>query len=45
MQPPSDKGMKVYILGLGHLTKMAAMPIYGKNLNKVSFPKPLGRLP
>ena len=26
------KGMKVYINELGHMTSMAAMPIYGKNL-------------
>ena len=25
-------GNKVYINGLGHMTKMAATPIYGKNL-------------
>ena len=31
MQPPG-KGGGVYIFGLGHMTKMAAMPIYGKNL-------------
>ena len=24
-------GTKVYIIGPGHMTKMAAMPIYGKN--------------
>ena len=26
-------GTKVYIIGPGHMTKMAAMPIYGKTLN------------
>ena len=26
--------MKVCSNGLGHMTKMAAMPIYGKNLKK-----------
>ena len=26
------KGQKVYINGPGHMTKMATMPIYGKNL-------------
>ena len=25
-------GMKIYTCEFGHLTKMAAMPIYGKNL-------------
>ena len=32
VEPPWDGGTKVYINGLGHMTKMAAMPIYGKNL-------------
>ena len=31
MEPPWDREMKVYSNGLGHMTKMAAMPIYGKN--------------
>ena len=30
-------GMKVYISGPGHMTKMAAMPIYGKNHKKSSL--------
>ena len=34
------RGTKVYINGLGHMTKMAAMPIYGKNLKKSSSPEP-----
>ena len=29
----------------GHMTKMAATPIYGKNLKKSSSPEPFGRLP
>ena len=29
--------MKVYINGPGHMTKMTAMPIYGKNLKKSSL--------
>ena len=29
--------MKVYSNGPGHMTKMAAMPIYGKNLKKTFF--------
>ena len=29
---PWEGGTKVYINGPGHITKMAAMPIYGKNL-------------
>ena len=31
--------MKIYINELGHLTNMAAMPIYGKNLKKASSPE------
>ena len=33
-------GKKVCINGPGHMTKMAAMPIYGKNLKKSSSPEP-----
>ena len=29
---PWEGGTKVYINGPGHMTKMAAMPIYGQNL-------------
>ena len=32
VESPWEGGMKVYINGPGHMTKMAAMPIYGKNL-------------
>ena len=32
VEPPWEKGTKVYINGPGHMTKMAATPIYGKNL-------------
>ena len=32
VEPPWEGGTKVYINGPGHMTKMAAMPIYGKNL-------------
>ena len=31
VEPPWDGGTKVCINGPGHMTKMAAMPIYGKN--------------
>ena len=41
MEPPWDGGTKVCSNGLGHLTKMAAMPIYGKNVKK--SPEPKGR--
>ena len=36
MEPPWDRGMKVFSNGLCHMTNMAAMPIYGKNLKKSS---------
>ena len=32
VEPPWEWGRKVYINGPGHMTKMAAMPIYGNNL-------------
>ena len=32
MEPPWEGGTKVCINGPGYMTKMAAMPIYGKNL-------------
>ena len=32
MAPPWEGGTKVYINGPGHMTKMTAMPIYGKKL-------------
>ena len=41
MQPPGIRGKKVYIFGPGHMTKMGAMPKYGKNLKKSSYPEPL----
>ena len=34
MQSSSKGGKKVYIFDLGHMTKLVAMPIYGKNLKK-----------
>ena len=42
---PAKRGKNVYILGLGHMTKIGAMPKYGKNLKKSSYPEPLGQLP
>ena len=35
VEPPWDRGTKVCSNGLGHMTKMAAMPIYGKNLKNI----------
>ena len=43
MAPPWDGGMEVYSNGQGHMTKMAAMPIYDKYLKKPSSPEPKGR--
>ena len=43
MEPPWDEGTKVCLNGLGHMTKIAAMPIYGKNLKKSSSPEPNDR--
>ena len=34
VEPPWEGGKKVYFNGPGHMTKMTAMPIYGKNLQK-----------
>ena len=45
MESPWDGGMKVCSNGPGHMTKMAAMPIYCKNLKKSSSPEPKGRWP
>ena len=35
VEPPWEGGTKVYINGQGHMTKMAATPIYGKNPSKI----------
>ena len=37
MEPQWDGGTKVCSIGPGHMTKMAATPIYGKKLKKSSF--------
>ena len=36
MESPGDGGLKEYSNGPGHITNMAAMTIYGKNLKKSS---------
>ena len=36
-------GMKIYTNELGHMTNMAAMPIYVKNLKKSSSPEAIDR--
>ena len=43
MEPPWDGETEVYSNGPDHMTKMAAMPLYGKNLKKSSSPEPKGR--
>ena len=35
VEPPWEGGTKAYINGPGHMTKMAATPIYGKNPSKI----------
>ena len=35
--------MKINTNELGHMTKMAAMPIYGKNLKESSSPEPVDK--
>ena len=35
--------MKIYTNGLGHITNMAAMPIYGKNLKQSFSPEAIDR--
>ena len=45
MESPWDGGTKVCSNGPGHMTKMAAMSIYSKNLKKSSSLKPKGRRP
>ena len=37
VEPPWEGGTKVYINGPGHMTKMAATLIYGKNPSKIFF--------
>ena len=37
--------MKIYTNELGHMTNMAVMPIYGKNLKKSSAPEAIDRWP
>ena len=43
MKTPYDKLANMYTKYFGHMTKMATMPIFGKNpLKKSSSPEPLG---
>ena len=43
VEPPWDGGMKVCSNSLFHMTNMATMPIYGKNLKKSSSLEPKGQ--
>ena len=45
MKSPWDEGTKVCSNGPGHITKMVAMSIHGKNLKKSFSPKPEGWWP
>ena len=38
MEPPWEVEKKVYINGTGHMTKMAAMPIFGKHFQVTRSP-------
>ena len=40
--PPSGEGEKVYIFGLKHMTKAAAMTMYGKNPKTSFSPESIG---
>ena len=43
VEPQRDRGTEVCSNGLGHMTKMATMPIYGKNMKNSSSLEPKGR--
>ena len=45
MEPQRNGGTKICSNGPSHMTKVAAMPIYGKNLKKSSSPESKGRWP
>ena len=45
VEPPWVGGMEVCSRDLGHMTKMAATPIYGKTFQKSYSPEPVGRFP
>ena len=42
VEPPWDEGMKACSNGPGHMTNMAAMPIYDKNIKTYSPLEPKG---
>ena len=41
IEPPEIEGKKNCSNDVGHMSNMAAMPIYGKNLKKSSSPGPI----
>ena len=43
LKPSWDRGMKECSNNPGHMTNLAAMPIYGKNMKKSSSLEPKGR--
>ena len=44
VEPPWEGRTKVYINSPGHMTKMAAMPIYSKNPSKIFFSRTGGQI-
>ena len=42
VEVPWEGGTKVYINNLGHMTKMAATPVYGKNPSNIFFSRTSG---
>ena len=45
MKPPYDRLAKIYTNCTGHMTKIATMPIYGKNSLIYSSLEPKGQWP
>ena len=45
VEPPWEGGTKVCSRHLGHMTNMAATPIYGKNPSKIFFSRTGGPIP
>ena len=45
VEPPGTEGTKVCLNGSGHMTNLAALPLYGKNLQKSSSRKPVEQWP
>ena len=44
MQPLDKGGKKIYIFCPGHISKMATLPIYGKNHSKLFLSRTTGRI-